>query len=219
MDFIRSLKPSHDTQGFFHFTPEVNELGKPAVIEKAPFNPINLPSFFKQDKNIEIEIGCGKGNFMEDYCTAFPHLSFLGIEQEPSIAYLAAKRMQRNPQKYAMVLHSDAFYFFKEKLNDNTVQTFHMYFPDPWPKKKHHKRRLLHLDYLNQVKRIAIPNAQFHWRTDYQEYHKSALEVFESLPWVEPLDKQPFQEFKTNFEKKYIQEKRPIYRFSFRIKK
>ncbi len=223
MEFIRALKPSHDIPNFYHLTTTVNSLGKPFLLpkEESPYKPIDLKTYLKQEGSIEIEIGCGKGNFSKSYCKQYPKTSFIAIEQNPRVAYIAAKKLQKNdPPPHALLLHGDAFYFLRDYLKPNTIKAFHMYFPDPWPKKKHLKNRLLQHIYLEQIKRVALPNASFYWRTDHQEYHQSSMEIFQELNWIIPIEEpQKHREIQTLFEKRYLQEGRPIYNFTFKIEK
>ena len=227
IEFERILVPSKDIQKFYHLTVCTDERGKPNIIPSKTnpqdgATPVSIEDFFDTQGPIEVEIGCGKGGFMVDYCEKYPEKPFIGIDQEASIAFLAAKRIaKRTHLPHARVLHGDAFYFLRDWFPENTVQIFHMYFPDPWPKKRHRKRRLLKKEYLEQVRRCAVPGALFRWGTDFQKYHEESWAVFTSLPWIEVVEAEanPTEGIMTGFEKKYREEGRPIYRSVFRILK
>lgn len=224
-EFLRSLEPSKDLPGYYHLRlrkqpdgrlPELAPEGKPQ------FTPISTESFFGKPGPIEIEIGCGKGGFMVDYCERHPERAFLGMEWEPEIAFLAAGRVAKRPHlPHCRVVLGDAFYFFRDYLPDSCVQAFHMYFPDPWPKKRQLKNRLMGAAFMEQVLRLALPGAPFHWGTDHAEYDAEARQLFASLPWLEMVepDAEPTEGIMTNFEKKYRLQGKPIHRCVLRIRK
>ena len=91
-----------------------------------------------------------------------------------------------------------------------------MYFPDPWPKERHHKNRLLREEFLVEVARVLKPGKRlFYWGTDHKEYNEVALEVFDNFKSAKILERNtalPTEGIMTNFEKKYRLEGRPIYR-------
>ena len=220
--FKYQFKPSHDIDNYYHLGSVLDNNFKPVLSEENPYQPINLKDFFGSSQPIEIEIGCGKGNFMVEYCDMFPKQPFIAIDQEPAIAYFAAKRLSKRPHlKHTRVIHGDAFCLFKNYLSDNSVKAFHMYFLDPWPKKKHLKRRFVKPEYLQEIKRLAIPNAIIYWRTDHKSYHESASEIFNNESWITCINfnAEPLHNITTNFEKKYLKEGRPIYRQEFQVKK
>lgn len=223
-EFERRLEPSQDLPAYWHlrivrdkeFLPVLATGGMPA------FTPIAIPDFFGKPGPIEVEIGCGKGGFLVEYCERHPEVPFLGIEKEPPIAHLAAGRVAKRPHiPHARVLMGDAFHFFRDYLPAGCVSVFHMYFPDPWPKKRHHKYRLLGPAFLEQVKRTAVPGALFRWGTDHAEYNAQAQETFAATPWLEMLEPNasPTEGIMTNFEKKYRRQGKPIYRCVLRIRK
>ena len=224
-EFLRTLSPSEDLPAYYHLRirkqadvrlPELAPEGRPV------FTPISLEGFFGKPGPIEIEIGCGKGGFLVEYSEKHPELPLVGLEWEPEIAYLAAGRIAKRPHlAHTRVLLGDAFYFFRDFLPDACVQAFHMYFPDPWPKKRHHKNRLMAQPFMEQVLRLALPDAPFHWGTDHAEYNAEARELFASLPWLEMVNPhaEPTEGIQTNFEKKYRKQGKPIYRCVMRIRK
>ena len=223
-EFKRKLAPSRDIGKFYHLHMVKTPDGIPCLApEGTPaFTPIDTESFFDKSGPMEVEIGCGKGGFMVEYCEKHPDKPFLGIDQEASIAYLAAKRMaKREHLTHARVVYGDVFYFFRDFLPGNSVAAFHMYFPDPWPKKRHRKRRTLNLKFLEQIYRISINQALFYWATDDKNYHEESRELFNSRPWVQVFREQaePTEGIRTNFEKKYRARGKEIYRAVLKVVK
>ncbi|MDB5050118.1 MAG: tRNA ((7)-)-methyltransferase [Fibrobacteres bacterium] len=224
-EFLRSLQPSTDLPGYYHLRIRKQADGRLPLL--APdgipaFTPISMEAFFGKPGPIEIEIGCGKGGFLVEYCEKHPDFPVVGLEWEPEIACLAARRLVKRPHiPHARVLLGDAFYFFRDFLPESGVRAFHMYFPDPWPKKRHHKNRLMAHPFMAQVLRTALPDAPFYWGTDHQEYNAEAQELFASLPWLEMVEPnaEPTEGIMTNFEKKYRKQGKPIYRCVMRVRK
>lgn len=220
-EFIRDLFPSTEVAGLWHYIPRLDP-----VTEKPILTPNHLPDkqpfdwseiFPKHTGRIEIEIGSGKGGFMIEYAKRNPDCSLLGSEWDASWAHYAAERLVKHQvTQNAVMLRSDIFYFLRDRVPESSVDAFHMYFPDPWPKKRHHKNRLLRPDFLEQVARCLKPGKRlFYWGTDHAEYNEVAQEIFAQTPHATVIEKntaQPTQGIMTNFEKKYRKEGRPIYR-------
>jgi tRNA (guanine-N7-)-methyltransferase len=224
-EFLRSLEPSTDLPGYYHLRLRKQPGGRLPLLapEGVPVaSPISMEAFFGKPGPIEIEIGCGKGGFLVEYCERHPEVPFVGLEWEPEIACLAARRIAKRPHlPHARVLLGDAFYFFRDWLPDASVRAFHMYFPDPWPKKRQLKNRLMGRAFMEQVQRLALPDAPFFWGTDHADYNAEARALFTELPWLEMEipDAEPTEGIMTNFEKKYRQQGKPIYRCVLRIRK
>ena len=172
---------------------------------------------------VEVEIGAGKGNFMVEYAQKRPELRFVGIEIEPKYAKYGGSRLFRNHIPNAISLRGDALLFLRDYVPENSVSAFHMYQPDPWPKERQRRRRLLRPEFLDAIFRAARPGneALFHWSTDFKEYDERAQEMFAETPFLELVqnDAPPTWGIMTNFEKKYRLEGRPIYRSVVRILK
>jgi tRNA (guanine-N7-)-methyltransferase len=223
-EFKRTLTPSQDMPKLWHLQVQREADGLP-ILEpggKPPFTPAPLPVLFGKEGPVEIEIGCGKGNFLVEYAEKHPDRAILGVEKEPQIAFQAAGRLAKRPHlPHARVLLGDCFHFFRDWMADGSVSVFHMYFPDPWPKKRHHKNRLMGPDFMDQVRRLAVPDAPFHWGTDHADYNAEAQELFRTTEWLEMVDPEaePTEGIMTNFEKKYRKQGKPIYRCVLRIRK
>jgi tRNA (guanine-N7-)-methyltransferase len=227
-EFQRLLSPSRDLSHYYHLRLLKDERGLPLLTPDgaAQASPVNVAEFFALPKEtpvpIEIEVGCGKGTFMTAYCEKHPDLPFLALEKEAEIAYEAAGRIARRGQLgHVRVVLGDAFIFFRDFLPESCAQAFHIYFPDPWPKKRHHKHRIMREDFLEQVRRVATPEALFYFGTDHAEYHAETRELFSQTPWLEMLDPdaQPTEGIQTNFEIKYRRMGKPIYRCVLRVHK
>ena len=143
----------------------------------------------------------------------------MGSEWDYTWAAFAVERMTKRgviAQGNAAMLRGDVFYFLRDCVKSNTVDAFHMYFPDPWPKERHHKNRLLRPDFLTEVARCLKPGKRiFYWGTDHKEYNEIALETFDAFPTCKVIERntaEPTEGITTGFERKYKKEGRPIYR-------
>jgi tRNA (guanine-N7-)-methyltransferase len=219
-EFYRDLKEDPEKKGLWHYVFRSDDGRKP--IRTPDGKPHKLPfqwkdMFENENGHIEVEIGSGKGTFMIEYAQKHPDYFIMGSEWDYTWAAFAHTRMEsRKVLNNAAMLRGDVFYFLRDAVKDNTVDAFHMYFPDPWPKERHHKNRLLRPDFLTEVARVLKPGKRlFYWGTDHKEYNEIALETFDAFPGctvVERNTAEPTEGISTGFERKYRKEGRPIYR-------
>jgi len=219
-EFIREFQEDRNLKSVIHFIPRLNaETEKPLLTPdlKPDLHPIEWTEIFgRSTAKVEIEIGSGKGGFLVDYARSHPEISILGSEWDATWAIYAGERLQKHQLDHAKMLRGDVFYFLRDRVQSNSVDAFHMYFPDPWPKKRQLKNRLMRAEFLEQVARVLKPGKRlFYWGTDHQEYNEASQELFAKTPFIKVLVKdvaEPTEGIMTNFEKKYRIEGRPIYR-------
>lgn len=215
-----SLKKDPELPHYFHLAESFLTSGKPKVQDPLQgYQAVDIEATFGLKSPIEVEIGCGKGSFLVGVGENFPNLGIIGIDQVPAIAGYAAKRISKRPQfKNIRVLEGEAHVFIEKFLPPTSVSAFHMYFPDPWPKKRHLKRRSLTLPFLKSIQKAATQEANFYWATDFADYHEQAKETF-SMAQFQLIEDHalPTYGVETNFEKKYKREGRAIYRSVYRI--
>lgn len=167
---------------------------------------------------VELEIGSGKGTFLVQQATANDQTNFLGIEWAREYWHHAADRFYRNGLMHVRMLHVDAAEFVRWHCLDHIFKTVHIYFPDPWPKKRHHKRRLVQAPFLRELHRVLVREGHVRIVTDHDDYfewmqsHAAQVnELFDRLPFA-PLDSTDENEVVgTNFERKYRREGRPFH--------
>jgi tRNA (guanine-N7-)-methyltransferase len=177
-------------------------------VETLP-RPIRWPDLFGNDHPVEFEIGMGKGTFLTDQAKARPETNFFGLEYARWFWRYASDRLRRNNCTNARTARAEAAYFVKEFVPDASLAVLHIYFPDPWPKKRHHKRRLIQKPFLEQVERILKPAGRLQVVTDHQDYFQQIQEVVRGSRLKE-ID-YAVSEVGTNFERKYRREGRPFY--------
>ena len=222
-EFQRELTPSRDIPHYYHLLNKVNpETFKPFLTEdnQPDKKDFSWSELFDKDQPIELEIGSGKGGFMIEYGKKKPEINLLGSEWDPKWAMYSGQRINKNNLNNVSMLRGDVFYFLRDYVPSKSISAYHMYFPDPWPKKRHHKNRLIRPDFLNEVKRCAKhASTPFFWGTDHAEYNEIAMEYFEATSFIRVKNPKaaPTEGIMTNFEKKYVEEGRPIYRVELEI--
>ena len=180
-------------------------------------------AWFDSPGPFELEIGCGKGGFLLSRARANPELRLLGIEWANKYFRYCADRMARWQLTNVRVMRTDAKIFFMHHLPPNSVSALHLYHPDPWPKKRHHKRRMVQADFVGTAIRVIKPGGRWLIQSDHQEYFEFMRTVigthpeFVDIPWEE-ADAAPAQDWEgTNFEIKYAREGRAIYRAAYQL--
>ena len=183
--------------------------------------PLNLQTWFDPQRHglpLEIEIGSGKGTFLVQQATQVPGVNFLGIEYAKSFWMYAADRCRRHNLVNVRVLHTEAGMFVRNYIPGGCARQVHIYFPDPWPKKRHHKRRLIQEPFLRELHRILEPQGLVRIATDHEDYfawmreHIARVpELFAQLPFDRPPSAGAGELVGTNFERKYRREGRPFH--------
>jgi tRNA (guanine-N7-)-methyltransferase len=178
--------------------------------------PVDWREVFGNDHPVEIEIGMGKGTFITEQARARPEVNFLGIEWARWYWRYASDRLRRHGCLNARTVRAEAGFFISEVIPDKSVSVLHIYFPDPWPKKRHNKRRLIQEPFVNQVERILVPRGRLQVVTDHQDYFEQMEQVVSQsrlriMEYNRPGSAGEGEFVGTNFERKYRREGRPFY--------
>lgn len=181
-------------------------------------------AIFGDQHPLEIEVGCGKGHFLLEAALAHADVNYLGIEIDRKHQLFAATRMAKRGLQNVRIACADARLFLRDRIPDGCCQALHVYFPDPWWKRKHRKRRVFTEDFARQCARVLAPGGKLLLATDVDEYFKLMIELVKSVPTlvqlmsivVDPSGRPPV--FATNFERKALSIGSPIYRATFQRK-
>ena len=188
---------------------------------------LDLEALFERKGPIEMEIGSGKGTFLVEQAKSFPDTNYLGIEWANKFYKYAVDRIERWELNNVCLLRTDAAVFIKGHVGNACIRMFHLYFPDPWPKKSHHKRRFFCDENLAQIHRILQANGIVNIATDHENYFEQMTDVagkaiqaglFEEIPFIRPAGAADGELVGTNFERKYIKEGRHTYTLALRKK-
>jgi tRNA (guanine-N7-)-methyltransferase len=185
--------------------------------------PISWPAIFGNGRPVEVEIGSGKGLFLANAATARPERNFLGIELAKKYARRAAERVAKKALANVRILPWDARRFMSVHCPSASLHAVHVYFPDPWWKTRHKKRRVFAEPLVIDIERTLISGGELHVATDVEEYFGVIRDLLATHPrFVEqalPGIKDPEHDldYLTNFERKYRIEGRAIHRASYRL--
>lgn len=167
---------------------------------------MDYESIFHNKNPVIVEIGFGMGHATIELAEKFPNYNFLGIEvHTPGVGKILDEIHKRQIENLK-ILQADAVDVLEQMIPQNSVAGFHIFFPDPWPKKKHHKRRLLQLEFVHKLTLRLCAGGYLYAATDWEEYAEQMLKVVSE----EPLLLNPFNGFasdidwrpKTSFERK-----------------
>lgn len=184
-------------------------------------DPWDAVTFFGREAPLVIEVGSGKGLFMVSTGAAHPEINLLGIEIAPQYARYCAARLARRGLSYAKMIGGPAEPLFHDKLASNSVQAVHVYFPDPWWKRRHRRRRVLQPAFLTHIERVLQPGGEFHFWTDVQEYYQVTLAAVADVTRLQgplTITERPAAhdlDYQTNFERRTRQCGQPVYRCYF----
>lgn len=184
---------------------------------------IDFAQVFGRRGPIHVEIGSGKGTFLVHQARAQPEVDFLGIEWARKYYRHAVDRIGRWGLPNVRILRADAATFLRDFVHEESVDCFHIYFPDPWPKKRHHKRRLLQDANLEVLIRCLKPCGEIRIATDHEDYFRLIQDVtaayrtqLEPIEFERPAGARERELTGTNYERKYVKQSRPIYTAAFR---
>lgn len=184
--------------------------------------PLDWREVFGNDNPVEIEIGCGKGRFLRESAKQHPDINYVGIERAPKYVQRTKEHLLKHNVTRALLVWSDASYFVDRYVAWGSVKTYHIYFPDPWPKKRQHKRRIFNNQiFIKALVRTLDPNEGcIQLATDFQECYSEICLRLNQFPFLVsvPFDSVKADHIRTSFEKKYLAEGRKIYRAAYRIR-
>lgn len=142
--------------------------------------------FAHPERSLEVEIGPGKGTFLLGQARAHPEINLLGIEWEGEFYGYTADRVRRAALKNVRMLHADAAEFLRWRVPDAVVSVIHLYFSDPWPKKRHFKRRVIQDRFLLDAHRVLAAGGELRVVTDHDELWEWDMEHFRKVTGEAP---------------------------------
>jgi tRNA (guanine-N7-)-methyltransferase len=190
--------------------------GKHGLIAETVPRPSNSIALFGNSRPLELEIGSGKGTFLLAESAARPEVNFLGVEYARRYWIFAADRLRRAERDNARVVLAEASAFVRDFIERESLSAVHVYFPDPWPKTRHHRRRLLQPAFLEALASKLRPGARLSVATDHREYFVEIAASVKRSTLVEVDFARTSASLESevvgsNFERKYRREGRDIY--------
>ena len=200
--------------------PSIDLTGCLKTFEQLP-QPWNATVLFGRAAPLEVEVGSGKGLFLRSAAAARPEVDFLGIEVARKYAEFTAAALAKAGLRNALIVNADALRIFQELIPDNSLAAVHVYFPDPWWKKRHRKRRVMRQSFVRDVERTLRPGGSLHFWTDVKEYFETALEILTAqtalqgpLAVPEPPAEHDMA-YRTHFERRVRLAEALVYRAEF----
>ncbi|MGE3107815.1 MAG: tRNA (guanosine(46)-N7)-methyltransferase TrmB [Phycisphaerales bacterium] len=180
--------------------------------------------FEHSDRPFEIEIGSGKGTFLLHAAGVQPERNFLGIEWAREFWLYTSDRCRRAQVRNIRTLNTDASEFLHWRVPDGVVEVIHLYFPDPWPKSRHHRRRIVQDRFLEDCHRVLSGAGELRVVTDHEGYWAWMQEhflrvrgrLFDAETLRRPEGVPEGELVGTNFERKYRREGRPFHSVTLR---
>jgi tRNA (guanine-N7-)-methyltransferase len=183
---------------------------------------LDWPAFFGNSNPVEIDVGSGRGLFLVTAGLAHPEINYLGIELDYREGRRTARRLKKREMPNVRVLGGDVHVAFERYIAPHSVAAIHVYFPDPWWKRRHRKRRVFTDQFVDRCARLLLPGGVLHARTDVEEYFGVISSLMNHHPDFHPLPTPPDKaaehdlDYRTSFERKKRKLGLPIFRGEWR---
>jgi tRNA (guanine-N7-)-methyltransferase len=180
------------------------------------FQRLDLQQLFGNAAPVVLEIGSGKGRFLISTAMERPDVNLIGIEKSLHYHRLIRDRVMKRHLTNVRLINHDAFLVMRDMIPAASIAEVHVYFPDPWPRAKQQKRRIIRPEALAEMRRVLVEGGSGIYVTDHQEYFEAAAPFVEAefpgaqrrVPGADDLPR-------TNYEAKYRAEGRPIFEIRF----
>jgi tRNA (guanine-N7-)-methyltransferase len=171
----------------------------PAIVER-----IDLEKVFPNPQPLEVELGCGDASFLVEYARRNPGKNFIGVERLLGRISKLDRKGRREGLANLRGARIESSYFLQWLLPPQSVSVLHIYFPDPWPKKRHHKNRLINEQFPTLAFQALAPGAKVFLRTDDADYFAQMIEVFGANQEFQKIETpKELAELPTDFEQEF----------------
>lgn len=188
----------------------------PSILDRLP-----VATLFAREQPLEIELGCGDGSFLVHYATLHPDRNFIGVERLLGRIRKLDRKGRRECLTNLRGIRIESSYFLEYLLPPHSAATLHIYFPDPWPKRKHWKHRLVNERFPLLATQALTEGGTVYLRTDNADYFVQMNEVFAANPHFDPVET-PLDlswvvtDFEADFQRRGIPTLRAAYQISNR---
>jgi len=178
--------------------------------------PLNIAEYFPTVQPLEVELGCGDASFLVNHAKAHPECNFIGVERLGGRIRKLDRKGRRAGLSNLMGVRIESSYFLEYLLPPKSAAALHIYFPDPWPKRKHLKNRFINERFLEIAQRVLTPNGLVYLRTDHEDYFEQMTTVFAASRAFRPREtpgelSAVLTDFEAEFLKQGLQTNRAAY--------
>jgi len=182
------------------------------------YKPFNLPELFKNDNPVELEIGAGRGDFAVGYCADHPNVNLIAVERKLNYLKRGINKAKQRELTNIRFMNVEVQHFLENYITPKALHVVHIYFPDPWPKKKQQKRRIVQPRLIKALSERIVPGGYLHLRTDHTDYFDHMMKVMSDQEWFEPVETpENVSRYKTGFERRFVADGLPIYYASYKL--
>jgi tRNA (guanine-N7-)-methyltransferase len=166
--------------------------------------PLDLAVLFPEAQPLEVELGCGDASFLVEYARRHPARNFIGVERLLGRLRKLDRKGQRTGLTNLRGVQIESSYFLKYLLPAHSISGLHIYFPDPWPKKKHRKNRLINESFPRLARAALTPAGVVYLRTDDADYFAQMTAVFGAVAEFQKVETPPeLSDLPTDFERDF----------------
>ena len=166
--------------------------------------PLDLAKLFPKTQPLEVELGCGDASFLAEYARRNPEKNFIGVERLLG----RIRKLDRKGRRAALTnlrgVRIESSYFLQHLLPPHSASALHVYFPDPWPKKRHRKHRFINERFPEIARTALTPGGVVYLRTDDEDYFSQMAEVFHANAEFKKMETPvELAELPTDFEQEF----------------
>jgi tRNA (guanine-N7-)-methyltransferase len=166
--------------------------------------PLALGALFPKPQPLEVELGCGDASFLVELARQRPETNFIGVERLLGRITKLDRKGRRAALQNLRGVRIESSYFLQYLLPAHAASAIHIYFPDPWPKKRHHKYRLINEQFPAMARAALAPGGKVFLRTDDAPYFSQMMEVFDAAKEFEEIETPAkLAELMTDFERTF----------------
>ncbi len=166
--------------------------------------PLDLAQLFLRPQPLEVELGCGDTSFLAEYAGRHPERNFVGVERLLGRIRKLDRKGRRAGLTNLRGVQIESSYFLQYLLPTHSASALHIYFPDPWPKKRHHKNRLINESFPRLAQAALAPGGEVYLRTDDEDYFGQMTGVFGANREFQRIETPPeLVELLTDFEREF----------------
>lgn len=182
--------------------------------------PLDQAEHFPKAQPLEVELGCGDASFLAEYARRNPQTNFIGVERLLGRIQKLHKKGVRLGLQNTRGVRIESAYFMQYLLPPQGAQAVHIYFPDPWPKKKHRRHRLINEAFPKLAERVLVPGGIVYLRTDDLDYFQQMTEVFAAASQYSKMETPiALAEVTTDFEREFNAQGIPTQRAAYQLGK